>query len=337
MTCDEIITAIMASLIAAIIFWLVFNFIPNQYEKKKVKPMIDFDLYQIYFKLAFFLEKPFRQSQTMPMHNQHLLYDGWIAIDDFSLFLSTKCLSEEYQLVDEMAKRLIPIGGTLKKYSEEIQEMIQRTYVFNKYLTAEQILLCRKIADNISKYDYGMNAFEKYGNKILHPVDPTIRYMSKMFFDLYQLFLQLQNLLIKQKSTNEEFGDFYGHLYRRGIWSLYGQKRYKDVVKRTKKSKDNNLRALYFRSLLHLGKTEEGVEKIKVFLHEDKEKLIYQRGHFSEFLDNQEVVDALVQERSLEEYQEMVNCLHIENEQYNGFVAFAHQMKDYYDRKTGKK
>jgi len=66
------------------------------------------------------------------------------------LYQATKCETEEHKKIDEVAKNLIPIGHELTEMSQEIIGMIQKIYVFNKYLTAEQIMLCRMIADKIT-------------------------------------------------------------------------------------------------------------------------------------------------------------------------------------------
>ncbi len=333
MTCNELIAAIITSLIAAVIFWFVFNFIPSKCELKKVKPMIDFNLYQIYFKLSFFLQIPFCPKKTHSMFSQHEFNNGQFTMEDFKLFLSTKCLSEDYQKIDKTANLLLPIGDTLKKDSQEILEMIQGTYVFNKYLSAEQIILCRKIADKLSMYSFDLKAFERDGNMIFHPVDPTLKYMSKMFFELYQLYLQLQDMLINETTNSDEFGNVHMILVRRKIDILYCQKQYDKVASKTKRNNDSFLRSLHFRALLHLNKTKEAIEEIMMYLKEDKEKLIYLRGIFSEFVDNPIVTDALIKARSAEEYQEMEKCLQNENEQYENYKNFAHQLQEFYDKK----
>lgn len=154
MTWDDIIVAIVTSLIASVVFWLVFNVLPNAVERKKIKPLLDFDLYHIYTRLAHFLEIPFHHSMHGPSYLQMRLFTGDINKDDYRLYLATKCLTEEHKKVDDAAKNLMPIGGALKSEANEIQDYIQKLYVFNKYLTAEQILLCRKIADKVTTYDF---------------------------------------------------------------------------------------------------------------------------------------------------------------------------------------
>ena len=42
MTWNEIIAAIVTSLIASVVFWLVFNVIPNAVERKRIKQLFVF-------------------------------------------------------------------------------------------------------------------------------------------------------------------------------------------------------------------------------------------------------------------------------------------------------
>lgn len=50
MEVHEVIVAIVTSLIASVMYWVVFNVIPDRRERKKMKPLIDLDLFKIYIK-----------------------------------------------------------------------------------------------------------------------------------------------------------------------------------------------------------------------------------------------------------------------------------------------
>lgn len=108
MEVHEVIVAIVTSLIASIMFWVVFNVIPDRRERKKMKPLIDFDLYKIYMKLGHFVEMPFIHSKHSPAYNQQHVFNGVVTKEDFRLFLSTKCETEEHKKIDDVAKNLIP-------------------------------------------------------------------------------------------------------------------------------------------------------------------------------------------------------------------------------------
>lgn len=333
MTWNDIIAAIVTSLIASVVFWLVFNVIPNKVERKKIKPLLDFDLYHIYTRLAHFLEIPFYHSLHSPSYLQMQLFTGAIKKEDYRLYLATKCLTEEHKNVDENAKNLIPVGSRLKTISNEIQNSIQKLYVFNKYLTAEQILLCRKIADKITTYDFEMRAFEQIGNQVFGPVDPTMRGMESMFYETYTLFLQLQDHLISRKPTGNELGDFYKNLCFRKPGLLYSRREYKKVVKKAKSLNENINKAYYFRSLYRKGDVKKGLDALKHFLQKETMQLIYMRGNFKEFMDDERIKDLLIAERSEKEYQEMIDCINKEREQQETFEKFAAEMGAFYDNK----
>ena len=265
---------------------------------------------------------------------QHRLYNGELKKEDFGLYLATKCLTEEYQKVDEAAKNLMPIGHDLKERASEILEMIQKLYVFNKYLTAEQILLCRKIADKITTYDFEMQAFVYEGELVLGPVNPTMSGMEGMFYDTYGLFLQLQDMLIKQKPAGNELGNCYKGLLFRKMELMYSQGEYSKVTRMTKGKTDVNSAVYHFRSLYRGGDKEKGLTALRGFLKADSLQLISLRSYFEEFLDDDVIRDVLADERSEKECQEMVDCLAKEKEQQVAFEKFAEEMREFYEKKV---
>ena len=330
---DDIFAAIVTSLIASVVFWFVFNVIPNKVERSKIKPLLDFDLYHIYTRLAHFLDVPFYHSLHSPSYLQMRLFTGAIKKEDYRLYLATKCLTEEHKKVNETARNMIPIGSRLKSIADDILDSIQNIYMFNKYLTAEQILLCRKIADKITTYDFEMMAFERIENHVLVPVDPTMRGMESMFYETYTLFLQLQDYLVNQKPTGDELGDFYKDLLYRKLGLLYCQGKYKKVARMAKNFKNVNTRAFYFRSLYRQDETEKGLAALKDFLLKESMQLIYMRGYFEEFMDDEKIRNILIAKRSEKEYQEMIDCINKEREQQEAFEKFAAEMGAFYDNK----
>lgn len=334
MNTHEIIAAIVTSLIASFVFWLVCNKIPDWRERKKMKPLIDFDLYNIYMKLGHFVEMPFIHVKHSPAYNQQQIFNGEVTKEDFELFLATKCETEEHKKIDEVAKNLIPIGHELTEMSQEIIEMIQKIYVFNKYLTAEQIMLCRMIADKITTYSYEDEAHFMVNGRLMVPLDPTMKSMGKMFFELYQLYLQLQNYLVSQRAYDNEFGDFYQQLYKRKVGLLYSQKCYKKVLNLTMGKSDRALQTYCFRSLYHLDRREESMALMKDYLQKDGMFLIYLRGYFEEFMDVETIKELLVNTRSKEQYQKMEESLKEGQEFRKQFKIAASNIKTYYENKT---
>ena len=133
---NEIITAIVTSLIASVVFWVVFNVIPSKVERKKIKPLLDFDLYQIYTKLAHFLEMPLKHSNHSPSHLQMRLYHGQLKKEDFEQYLSAKCLTEEYQQIGDREKGLAALRMHLQEDSTRL--IYQRGY-FEEFIDDNEI------------------------------------------------------------------------------------------------------------------------------------------------------------------------------------------------------
>lgn len=285
-------------------------------------------------KLGHFVEMPFINVKHSPAYNQQQVFNGEVAKEDFELFLATKCKTEEHKIIDEVAKNLIPIGHELAEMSHEIIGMIQKIYVFNKYLTAEQIMLCRKIADKITTYTYEDEVHFMVNGRLMVPLDPTMKNMKTMFYELYQLYLQLQDYLICQDAINNEFGDFYQQLAKRKVTLLYSQKQYKKVLKFTKGNPEGICHIYYIKSLYHLGNTDESLSLLKNYLRRNGMFLIYLRGAFEEFENDEKIKEVLINTRSLDQYEKMEACIKEEKECWEQFKKAASDIKIFYENKT---
>ena len=114
---------------------------------------------------------------------------------------------------------------------------------------------------------------------------------------------------------------------------LYLQEQYKQILKITKGKQERPDLTYYFRSLLHLGRTDEALFVIKQFLQSDNLFLISLRSYFSEFLDDERVKQTLISARSLKEYQEMIDCIQEEDSFFDSFLKAADEIKAFYEKK----
>lgn len=330
----QIAVAIITSLIASIVFWFVFDRVPKWFAKKKVQPLIDYDLYQVYMTLFFFLETPFRPSKQTASQFQEELHTGAITQDDFRTFLSTKCLSEEYRKVDEMAKNLLPVGKELQEKAEEITNTITQLYVFNHYLSADQILLCRQILDAINRYSYDMPAFDVVGKGVvLRPVNPTMSFMSEAFYELYGFYRSLQDYLICSKGRTV-FKEYRPYLEYTKVHTLFEQNKLKKVVRLTRNTKNNLLESLRLRALYRLKGADAIRPALVTFLRQKHTDLVSWRYGFEEMMNDDVIKPILITERSQEEYDEMARCLEKEAAQKEQYQQFAKEMESYYVEKA---
>ena len=331
----EIVVAIVTSLIASLVFWFAFDRVPRWYAQRKVQPLIDYDLYQVYMGLFFFLETPFRPSIHTASLFQEELFTGKITQEDFRSFLSTKCLSEEYRSIDSKAKELEPIGKKLQNRADEIAKTINQLFIFNQYLSADQILLCRKVLDEITTYSYDMPAFIKHEDGvILCPVNPTANSLSRMFANLYALFGKLQDYLIRSKGKSV-FKNYRRELDYRKASILFSQKNYKRVIKLTKDKKDSLLSSIFLRALYQQKGASATRTELISFLKQKDTGLISNRSTFAEMLGDKIIEDTLIAERSQAEYDAMLRCIKEEAAQKEQLRVHAQELEKYYSEKVG--
>lgn len=330
----EIVVAIITSLIASVVFWLASDCLPKWNAKRKVKPLIDYDLYQVYMKIFFYLEAPFRPSIHRASDFQEELNSGQLTQEVFKTFLSTKCLSEDYRRIDEKAKSLVPIGNELKKTADEIAGIINQLYVFNHYLTSEQILLCRTILDKIYRYSYDKPAFESVGkNTVLHPVDPTLSYMSEVFYELYSLFLKLQEYNVRDMDLSSFSSRSIDTELRRVTWLFY-RKQYRKAIRLSRSSSNSLVKSFYFRSLYMMNKKEIARQALTDFLNQVHFDLVSWRNCFKDILKDDNMVSVLENGQSQEEYDKMLRCLDEEGKFKQAYYQQAKNLREHYAEKS---
>lgn len=336
LTAGEFTVAVVTSLVASVVFWLTFDFIPHRRAQKKIQPLVDYDLYLVYRKLFQFIETPFRQYENTPSQYQDEIFTGKTTENDFRLFLSTKCLTEGHRLIDEKARMLLPIGEKLQTVKEDIEKIINQLYVFNHYLSAEQILICRQILDKLNTYSYDWPAVhaERSGT-IIQCVNPTAGYLSRMFNEVYALYLNLQNYLISSKKGREEvFANYRILLESSKISYLFYQGKFKMVCRLVKKSGNKFAKPLLFRSLFLLGEKDQSKKEMIDYLHQTSLRLISIRNVLGEVINDEDMKRSLMAERSDEEFNEMIQCIEKERKNKAEYREFAEEMMAYYNNET---
>lgn len=325
----EIVVAIITSLVASAVFWLASDRLPKWWAQKKVQPLIDYDLYQIYMELFFYIQLPFCPYLHRSSAFQKEIISGKLTEDDFKTFLSTKCLSDDYRRAREKSESLVPIGKELKEKADTVASIINQLYVFNHYLTAEQILLCRNILDKLYRYSYDMPASDNLGFRF---VDPTLSYMSEVFNELYTLFLQLQKYIVSGIDLSSFKSRSIETESRRVQW-FFDHKRYWKVLRLTTKTKSSLVGSYRFRALYLLNRKENTKQALTDYLKQTPLPLISLRHSFEEVLDDESMVAVLIKERSQEEYDEMMNGITKERNDKQFFLRRAQEFREYYEKR----
>ena len=131
-----------------------------------------------------------------------------------------------------MRDKLIPIGPELERISKDICTKIEKCSTYYSFMTADEILLLRKISAKLTVYSYTENAIEVVGESTFRPLIPNLSYLADNFYEVSQLFGALQEIVWNYKKVDRSInkhiiGDFslgkarkaYMHgKYTRCIW-----------------------------------------------------------------------------------------------------------------------
>lgn len=265
----EIFVAVVTSLIASFIFWVIFNYIPEKRRYNKVRPKVEFDIYEIFIKLGGYINIALQINEYSRYFPFEPIETGRATKEDFELWLQNKCLSSDY-LFDEMKEKLMPVGDALQKDSDEICDKIEKCATYYSFMTAEEILLLRKISAKVKTYSYNMPAEEKVGQSILRVAVPTIAYMAENFYDLSKLYVSLQQIVWSYKKIDRTINkyiisDFHFNEARK----CYTNGDFKKCLRLIKKSKNENKESklrLQFMVYYNLGKIPKAIAALKSYL-----------------------------------------------------------------------
>lgn len=203
----EVLTAVVTSLIASVVFWIIFNYIPDKRRYNKVRPKVEFDIYEIFFGLGGYIRIALEINEygwSFPMSR---VESGQVTQQDFDLWLQNKCLNDSYKF-DEMAPYLLSVGQSLAKEENNLREKIERSATYYAFMTADEILILRKISAKLFVGTYDEPAASKEGNSILRPVVYNLSYMAENFYELSKLYLALQKIVWSYKKIDKSINKY---------------------------------------------------------------------------------------------------------------------------------
>lgn len=149
----EYAVAIIQSIIAAVIFWIAFSLLPEKRRLKKLRPKLEFDIYEIYRSIFFIFDCIMRFNSHSPSTFQKLIKGGKLGIEEIELGLQNKCMNESYLYDEKINALLMPIGQELFERFEEIDKSVEKVFSFSNYLSTSEILLLEKIRKKLEVYN----------------------------------------------------------------------------------------------------------------------------------------------------------------------------------------
>lgn len=324
---SNILLPILLSVVAAIVFWLVFSYLPEKKRRKKLRPIVELALFDAYKQLFSLFDLVMRHSSHSPSFFQSQIRAGKLSEDDIKLGLQNKCLNESY-LYDPHAKNaFLVVGEEILDRTLDIDELANKVLSFHTYATAQELVLLEKIREKIRVYDFGERHVKRtcgttINGRMLRPIDPSISYRYKNFFELYQLFCQLQKLVLNHSPLDRD-----RFLYK--MQSLYYSGQYHACSKLVRsEGKRFEKDATLYNSYLALSERGRGRMKSFYRIIEDTYKyrphggsLVSSRSIFRDLLCDNKLIEILAQFHSSAELSALRESVQKDQKHKEAFVT----------------
>lgn len=338
---EAILISVITSLIASFIFWWFFNYIPSKIRSNKIRPKVEFDIYEIYIQLLFYLQTPLQINAYRHFYSQNCLCAGLVRREDFSFCLQNKCLNDTYKF-DEMQDKLIPIGDKLEEISKDICEKIEKCSTYYSFMTADEILLLRKISAKITLYSYTDNSTEVIGGSVLRPLIPNLSYMADNFYEIRQLFDKLQEIVWKYKKVDRSINEYIiSDFSLNKAQKAYMHSKYKKCIWLLKcKSSDHPIEAysLLFQAYYNIGERKKALFYLNKYLNNTTLKPIHIRNTFEDIYKKEktlgvDIIEILLQYYSYIEIVEMINEIIRERYILDNAIKVNQEILNFYNSK----
>lgn len=336
-------TAIATSLLASVIFYIIFDLKPTKKKYRKIRPRIEVELMEITESLFFFIEISLKHNKHFASFFQQEITDGSLEDSDFELCLYNKCLSEDY-LFDENANALIVVGPELQKKADQLSSQIQQVLISQAFLTPEEILIIEDIHRLLHVYSYDMKAVDDLGGIKTRVVNPTISYMHGTFKKLLTLRNELRGELYRCKLIHEEKrqgNTRYFTLQTEFARQLINNQDYSKASAILRKLYRDNLtvfqkcviRLIQLRIAIETNDTDHAKETLVQILKDNsRESLVTLRGYLQCVHTNTELMElctALCSQQEITKWEDAVKQESLAKER---FLNQNRKLKSYYEK-----
>lgn len=332
---SNILLPILLSIIEALVFWLVFSYLPEQKRRKKLRPIVDLALFNAYKQLFSMFDLIMRHSSNSPSFYQSEIRAGKLSKDTIALGLMNKCINESYRYDPYTRDGLLVIGQEILDRTLELDELANKVLSFHTYATAEELLLLEEIREKFRVYNFDERHINKscetiFNGQVLRPVNPSISYRQQNFYEIYQLFCKLQTLVLNKKPIDRD-----QFIYK--MQSLYYSGQYHLCIKliRSEGYRFEKDAALY-RNYWAL--SERGIGNMKKFYKIIEEtyklrpysgSLVSSRNTFKDLLGDNKLIEILAQFHSSEEISALKQSVQHDQKQKEAFVHTNQALEKY--------
>ena len=343
--CDEstFVYPLLLSICSAIIFWIIFSGIPNHLRKNKIRPLLELDMYKVYSLLFQLFDSVMKHAHNSPSFFQADIRGGHLKKGDILIGLQNKCLNESYLFDPQVKDRLMIVGEHLFDISKKINEQIDKILNLSQFAYAREIILLEQIRHEIKTYDYGEKLIKKNASNLVagqmhFPSVANLYYRVNSYFDLYRMFVKLQNYVLLTNSYTDR------NIFISTVQYLFHSRQYKKCKRLIKKNRkkyvnDTPLIDSYVVSCEYNLKNKTKYYRKLEKLLESKPydgSLISQRSFMKEFIKDPASEKAIKKYYTDENIELMNNEVLREQKMKAKFLSSNIQLLDYYITKDSR-
>ena len=331
---------VILSFIAALIFWLIFSYFPERTRRNKLRPVVELALYDVYKLLFSMLDATMRHQPNSPSFYQSEIRSGKLTEEQIGVGLANKCLNESYLYDKQIRDALFVIGRTIFDYSLSIDEIANKIVSFNTYASAHEVILVENIRAQVRKYHFSEQQISSIagvtiGQAVHYPVNPTISYRKRNFYDIYHLFCELQCIVLNKLPLDRD--RFIYKMQYLLHSDQYGACRKLIRAKWRKFSDDSALYSGY------LALCERALGNMKTFyriieatykLRPYSGSLVSSRSMFKDLMGDNKLLEILAQFHSAEEISALKESVRQDSEHKAAFERANKALAEYYSNKA---
>jgi hypothetical protein len=332
---NGLVRDVSLNIIAAIIFWIAFQGLPERYRRNKLRPKLELGLYQVLSALFAMFDLVMTFKPHSPSSYQNKIRGKTLRPEEIELGLQNKCLNNTFLYDEAVRQCLIPIGREMFEIADKIDQAIERIFSFSNNLSTTEILLLEQIRGKLEAYDlkhHDRGAAISVGTAQYFPVNPSLSYLKTNLAELYGLFGQLQDVAFINKYEDR-------NLLLDRVQSSYEQGHYqrcKHLIHKGRLKYIDCKELLMFYQFLceYKGGNELVARRTLEVIIEGKPDLVSSRGFLADVIGDCSIREIIQRHYTGPEVDRLFAVIREESGELKHFIVQANGLREYYMRKA---
>lgn len=332
-TDSKIIFPLILSLISALIFWIIFSYLPTYKRKKQLRPIIEYDFMCLNQSLFNIFNTVLGSNPSF----QEEVRSGNLTKKDFYIGLQNKCLNE-YDLYDSnVSSHYEMIGLKLAENFNIAERIIDKILTYNEFATPNELLILEKIRQKLKAYSItekrvNLHKLTKINSQIIYPPVSNLNYLYNNIYELYELFNIIQEIIYRNDYLDRSA------LFQK-LQYLYYSGQYKECKKLIKKNLKKYSKEIVFLSHYDLMCDSKlnsiDYKKVeKVLKRRDYDGgLVYSRGTIKVLIKDKKTKELIEKYYSNEEIKYCEDTIEQEQKQKDSYIEINTSISKYMEEK----